>query len=59
VRIAYKILVQNREEILEILRRILLKWVLKDGEGLDWIHLAHNMDQWRDVLKTVMNLRVP
>jgi len=28
-------------------------------EGVDWIHLAQDMDQWRAVVNTVMNLRVP
>jgi hypothetical protein len=26
---------------------------------LDWIHLALDMDQWRALLNTIMNLRVP
>jgi hypothetical protein len=28
-------------------------------DGIDWIDLAQNMDQWRDLVSTVMNLRVP
>jgi hypothetical protein len=28
-------------------------------EGVDWIHLALDRDQWRAVVNTVMNLRVP
>jgi hypothetical protein len=27
--------------------------------GMDWINLAQDRDQWRALLKTVMNLRVP
>jgi hypothetical protein len=27
--------------------------------GMDWIDLAHNRDQWRALVNTVMNLRVP
>jgi hypothetical protein len=27
--------------------------------GLDWIHLAQDRDQWRALVNTVMNLRVP
>jgi hypothetical protein len=27
--------------------------------GVDWIHLAQDRDQWRALVKTVMNLRVP
>jgi hypothetical protein len=26
---------------------------------MDWIHLAHNRDQWRALVNTVMNLQVP
>jgi hypothetical protein len=28
-------------------------------DGMDWIHLAHDMDQWKALENTVMNLRVP
>jgi hypothetical protein len=28
-------------------------------KGVDWIHLFKERDQWRAVLNTVMNLRVP
>jgi hypothetical protein len=28
-------------------------------DGMDWIHLVHDMDQWRALVNTVMNLRVP
>jgi len=28
-------------------------------EGVDWMHLAQKRDQWRGLLNTVMNLRVP
>jgi hypothetical protein len=27
-------------------------------EGVDWMHLAQDKDQWRVVVNTVMNLRV-
>jgi hypothetical protein len=27
--------------------------------GMDWIELAQNRDRWREVVATVMNLRVP
>jgi hypothetical protein len=27
--------------------------------GMDWIALAQDRDQWRTVVNTVMNLRVP
>jgi hypothetical protein len=28
-------------------------------EGLDWMRLAQDRNQWRAVVNTVMNLRVP
>jgi hypothetical protein len=28
-------------------------------EGVDWMHLTQDRDQWRAVVKTVMNLLVP
>jgi hypothetical protein len=28
-------------------------------DGMDWIDLAQNTDQWRALVYTVMNLRVP
>jgi hypothetical protein len=28
-------------------------------DGLDWIDLAQDRDQWRALLNTVMNLQVP
>jgi len=27
--------------------------------GLQWIDLAHDMNRWRALAKTVMNLRIP
>jgi hypothetical protein len=27
--------------------------------GMDWIDLAQNRDQWRAVVNTIMNLRIP
>jgi hypothetical protein len=31
-----------------------IQWV-----GVDWIHLAQDRDQWRDLVNTVMKLRLP
>jgi hypothetical protein len=28
-------------------------------ERVDWIHLARDMDLWRALVNTVMNVRVP
>jgi hypothetical protein len=38
--------------------RILLEWILKK-QGVGWINVAQNRDQWRAFMKTVANLRVP
>jgi hypothetical protein len=39
----------------------ILKWILREigWDGMDWIDLAQDRDQWRALLNTVMNLRVP
>jgi hypothetical protein len=29
------------------------------GDGIDWIDLAQDRDQWRLLVNVVMNLRVP
>jgi hypothetical protein len=28
-------------------------------DGMDWINLAQDRDQWRPLVNTVMNIRVP
>jgi hypothetical protein len=45
---------------LDIDERIILKLILKQGfEDVDRIKFARRMVQWRDLLNTVINLRVP
>jgi hypothetical protein len=41
-------------EDIDIGGRIMLKWM-----GVDWIYLAWGRQQWRALVNTVMNLRVP
>jgi hypothetical protein len=63
---AYRILVGNPEGKRQ-LRRPRRRWVdnlkmdLREigWDGIDWIDLAQNRDQWRAVVNTVMNIRVP
>jgi hypothetical protein len=37
----------------------ILKWILRRYDGMDWIDLAQDRGQWRALVNTVMNLRVP
>jgi hypothetical protein len=30
-----------------------------EWEGVHWVHLAQDSDQWRVIVNTVMNLQVP
>jgi hypothetical protein len=63
---AYRILV-GKPERTRPLGRPRRRWVdnikmdLREvgWEGTDWIDLAQNKDQWRALLNTVMNLKVP
>jgi hypothetical protein len=32
---------------------------IRGWEGVDWIYMAQDRDQWRALVNTVMNLRVP
>jgi hypothetical protein len=39
----------------------MLKWILREigWDGMDWIDLAQDRDQWRALVNTAMNLLVP
>jgi hypothetical protein len=41
--------------------RIILRWIFKEVAcgGMDWIDLVQDMERWRALKNTVMNLRVP
>jgi hypothetical protein len=65
-RYTYRILVRKPKEK-RPLGKPRCRWVgnIKIGRrwirwgGIDWIDLAQGRDQWRTLVKTVMNLRVP
>jgi hypothetical protein len=37
----------------------ILKWISERWDGTDLIDLAQDRDQWRALVRAVMNLRVP
>jgi hypothetical protein len=40
--------------------KIRLEWTVgKEGGNVHWIHLAQGRDQWKSLVNTVVNLRVP
>jgi hypothetical protein len=43
---------------LDVGGRMILKWIL-GWDGMDWIDLAQDRDQWRALVNTVMNIQVP
>jgi hypothetical protein len=36
-----------------------IKMDLREIDGVDWIDVAQDRDQWRALVNTVLNLRVP
>jgi hypothetical protein len=54
---AYRILVGKPEGKRPLGRPMELREIGCDG--MDWIDLAQDRDQWRALVNTVMNLRVP
>jgi hypothetical protein len=63
---AYKILVEKPEGNRPLRRHVHrlegnIKMDLRERvwEGVDWIYLVQDTNQWRAFLKTVVNLRVP
>jgi hypothetical protein len=53
---------KNHLEDLDVDGKVMLYWTdLRKmvWEGVGWIHLAQDRDQWRAVVNPVMNLRSP
>jgi hypothetical protein len=47
----------DHSEDLDVDGNVILKWILGVvWEGVDWMHVAEDMDQWRVVVNTVMKL---
>jgi hypothetical protein len=57
----YSILVGNSEGKRPVGRKDNIKMDLREisWEGVDWMHLAQDTEQWRAVVNTVKNLWVP
>jgi hypothetical protein len=66
MRNTYNILL-GKPEVKRLLRRPRLRWEhnirmdLRETvwKGVDWMHLAHDKDQWWGILMMIMNLWVP
>jgi hypothetical protein len=37
----------------------ILKWILDGWDGVDWMDMTQDKGQWRALVNTVLNLRVP
>jgi hypothetical protein len=66
MRNAYRILVgkpEGKRQLGRPRRRLVdnIKMDLREigWDGMDWINLVQDRDQWRALVNTVMNLRVP
>jgi hypothetical protein len=46
---------RDHYEDIDVGRRI----VQEDGEGMEFIHVAQDRNQWRSLVNTAVNLRVP
>jgi hypothetical protein len=62
-RTAYRIVVgkpEGKRPLGDVGGWTISKWILEIGwDGVDWIDMAQEMDQWRALVNTVLNLRVP
>jgi hypothetical protein len=50
---------RDHYEDLDVGVTIILRWILERWDGMDWIDLSQDRDQWMALVNTVMNLRVP
>jgi hypothetical protein len=51
--------VRDHWEDLDVGGWTILKWILEGWDGIDWIDLVLDRDQWRALENTVINLWVP
>jgi hypothetical protein len=50
---------ENHYDDLNVDGRIILKWIVNTSDGgMDRIDLAYCRDRWRDLVHSVMNIRV-